>query len=80
MMVSTSSVGAERVVSADCLVHRLGALPLVSAAVQQALVGYERTKNCSGLLNATLSAVEQGIGIAADKADPVYKKLEHPCE
>lgn len=59
-------------ISSDCFVHRVAALPLVSAATTQALSTYERTKNYNALINATLTAFEYGLLYAKNKVEPIY--------
>lgn len=65
-------------ISPDCFVHRMAALPLISFSAQQALTAYQKTKNFNSLFGATFSVVEHGLTIVAEKAEPVYHRIEKP--
>jgi hypothetical protein len=56
----------------SCFYHRLSALPLVQEIIQQALQGYEKTKDSSPLLSSALTSVESGVVRAAERARPTY--------
>lgn len=63
--------------SADCFVHRVTALPLVSSAVKTVVSSYETTKHYNPLLESTFGYLEGSVQYATEKAKPVYDGYLH---